>query len=582
MFLATTADQRFWNKDEQILFLGQWCKTYDQENIWAALDYELLPYHWDDRNKFNRDYKYMNHLYERLLIEMTAVLNEIHGVDYSIRYWRIVIGPWLCFFLQILYDRYLSIATAIDSGKVHNTWLPKSFQGDLVPSSFNCFDSWYRKDEYNLFLYTKIIKNLSGFNYETLEKPVKFDGNEAKKKPKWRFSLLNATEAISKIIPSYLNKVVFVASYLKPIDLSFLQLSLGQIPFFSIADESDISMELSSVGLPKRKKIKIQSGKGEFESLLPNLIKNQIPQIYVEGYESIVQKSYKQYPKNPKVIFTASALFRNDGFKIWASENIEKGAKFIVTQHGGSNGTSLWSSFENHEISVSDKYLTWGWENDNDKTVPLASPRLCWGKKIIKPNPKGNILWMSYGVARYSGFLYSAAHGPQYSDYIEDQKFFLKAVSPEVHKLLLLRLYPMDRGWCEEHMWKNFDPSLKIYRGIKSNFAQLKESRLSIGTYNGMGILETLSANYPTIIFWNPNHWELNESAKSIFEELLNVGIFHNTPESAAVKINEIYEDVQSWWMSDVTQRARQNFSNIFANTFKPLTRIKKEILKLE
>ena len=130
-------------------------------------------------------------------------------------------------------------------------------------------------------------------------------------------------------------------------------------------------------------------------------------------------------------------------------------------------------------------------------------------------------------------------------------------------------------------MWQQLDSSLELYRGAKSSFDHLNESRLSIGTYNGMGILETLSANYPTIVFWNPDHWELRESAKPLFDVLMDVGIFHDTPQSAATKVNEIYEDVQSWWMLTETQKARKIFCDRFANTSRPMARLKEELLRL-
>jgi len=150
-----------------------------------------------------------------------------------------------------------------------------------------------------------------------------------------------------------------------------------------------------------------------------------------------------------------------------------------------------------------------------------------------------------------------------------------------VRKQLLLRLYPAETGWHETDMWQNIDLPIEIYRGDKSCFNQLNESRLAISTYNGMGILETLSANYPTIIFWNPNHWELRESAKPIFNALLGAGIFHETPQSAACKVNQIHQDVESWWISVKVQEARETFCNRFANTSKPLIRMRKELLKL-
>ena len=53
MFLVTTANQDFWKTGEKILFLGEWCKLYDQKHIWSKLAYETLPSHWEDREKIN-------------------------------------------------------------------------------------------------------------------------------------------------------------------------------------------------------------------------------------------------------------------------------------------------------------------------------------------------------------------------------------------------------------------------------------------------------------------------------------------------------------------------------------------------
>ena len=166
MFLATTADQEFWNKDEKILFLGEWCKVFDQKQVWGKLNYEVLPYHWDDRKKLYEDYKYLDVIYEKKLEEMAEQLNSFHGVNYSNRYWRIVVGPWLYLFVEILFDRYLSIRAAIDSGKVSNTWIPSIPANGLVP-----IDSLYYKarciaDDYNQFLYGRIIEALGGVSYQ--------------------------------------------------------------------------------------------------------------------------------------------------------------------------------------------------------------------------------------------------------------------------------------------------------------------------------------------------------------------------------------------------------------------------------
>ena len=123
MFLATTANQNFWKTDEPILFLGEWCRVYSQKRIWLKLEHEVLPYYGLNRTGLYQDYQYSIKLYERLLTQLTDQLNELHDSKHSVRYWRIILGPWLASFIGIFLDRYRSLYVAVDSGKVTNTWI---------------------------------------------------------------------------------------------------------------------------------------------------------------------------------------------------------------------------------------------------------------------------------------------------------------------------------------------------------------------------------------------------------------------------------------------------------------------------
>ena len=96
---------------------------------------------------------------------------------------------------------------------------------------------------------------------------------------------------------------------------------------------------------------------------------------------------------------------------------------------------------------------------------------------------------------------------------------------------------------------------------------ELCKSRLCIASYNASPILETLSADFPTVAYWNFDHWELRDSAISYFEDMVRVGIFHNSPESAARKVNEICQDPMPWWLSPEVQEAKNRFCDRFALT---------------
>ena len=73
--------------------------------------------------------------------------------------------------------------------------------------------------------------------------------------------------------------------------------------------------------------------------------------------------------------------------------------------------------------------------------------------------------------------------------------------------------------------------------------------------------------NIPTVIFWNPNHWEIRDSAQPYFDELKEVGIFHETPESAAQHIISVWDDVEYWWSSKTVYKAVQKFCGRFSYT---------------
>ena len=73
--------------------------------------------------------------------------------------------------------------------------------------------------------------------------------------------------------------------------------------------------------------------------------------------------------------------------------------------------------------------------------------------------------------------------------------------------------------------------------------------------------------NIPTVIFWNPKHWEIRDTAIPYFDELKQVGIFHETPESAALHVSQVWDDVDGWWKSkpvrDVLERFKSQYCDI-------------------
>ena len=57
ILLVTTSIERTWGKDENLLFLGEWCRLYARKESWSKKDAVVLSYHWDDRQKLYNDYQ---------------------------------------------------------------------------------------------------------------------------------------------------------------------------------------------------------------------------------------------------------------------------------------------------------------------------------------------------------------------------------------------------------------------------------------------------------------------------------------------------------------------------------------------
>jgi putative transferase (TIGR04331 family) len=569
LFLVTTADQRYWNTKEKIFFLGEWCKVYDQKHIWSKIDGQVLPYHWDDRKRMHRDYQYLDGVYERYLAALSQKLNKLHSENHSLRYWRIIIGPWLNFFIGIMYDRYLSVQTAKNSGLVTNTWVSTFKYTDFLAKDTFDFRRWSAGDDWNHFIYGQIIKSMGGLSYETREGQeflTRWDqtvfsplSNDIKNIAR---SLLGK---IFRLTPDRFNQIFISSSYLGFWDLTRLQLSLGQFPYLFTPQ---VKIEDYAVNEIARNEISIRLGENQFESLLDEFIPQNMPKVYIEGYAKSCSRANEVFPKKPKLILSGPSIYYDEGYKFWVAYQVERGTKLYQHQYGGSYGTILWSALENHEIKISDRYLSWGWKLKNQpKVIPISAGKLTKIKNKIKPNPKGSILWIGFESPRFSYWMISNYKGSKFLDYIKESEIFVGAVKPQVRQLLLMRCGPTDYSWNEDKRLADVYPSLKVYKGEGSYHEQLNNSRLSIHANNSTTLLETLSADFPTLLFWNPDFFELRESADPHFNVLRQAGIFHDNPESIAKKVNDIYEDPLSWWLTPEIQDAKDRFCHQFART---------------
>ena len=144
------------------------------------------------------------------------------------------------------------------------------------------------------------------------------------------------------------------------------------------------------------------------------------------------------------------------------------------------------------------------------------------------------------------------------------KKNFLNCINPDIIGTLYMRASPTP--YCQAQI----DAYLKGVNILKpkdrnSFFADIDSAKIVVIDHPVTSFLFTLAFNIPTILFWNKKDWPMQTAAESFIAAFERAGIYHNTPEGAAMHLNTVSDDLESWWMSEIVQSARRNFCGQFA-----------------
>ena len=527
---------------------------------------EIAPYHWDDRKKLHQDYVYLIDLYEELLEELTKKLNELHAVQHSVRYWRIIVGPWLGYFVQIVFDRWFMVKEVIKKNQITSVNCIQTSNKSFIPNDMEAFEKMMVEDYWNEYIYSKLLEFFK-VPIKKVQKIMRKPLNQNVEKKILVFSKSKRLLAffINRLSMSLCRKDehFLIKTFMQPWQEILLQLKLGQTPkkwSFKQTALAEVNSSLRKWALNK------SLNKNNFSEIIRLMIPQHIPICYLEGYKNNVALTKSlSWPKQPKSIFTSNSHVSNDIFKIWAAEKVENGAPYFIGQHGGSFGVAKWIFFEEHEIKTSDAYLTFGWQR-SDKSKIFAVGNIKETDKPIKRKRPKIALMAAMSMPRYSYWLYSVpVAAGQWQSYFSDLISFVKNCSKNVKDYLLVRLYSQDYGNNQKERWAAACPEIRLDSGKQPMRNLLKKTRIYISTYNATTYLESLYHNIPTLIFWNPNHWEIRDEAMPYFELLEKVGIFHKSPSSAANHLNRIWEHLEEWWQRHEVQEARAKFCNRFS-----------------
>jgi len=292
--LVTTALEESWGKDEYIVFLGEWCKKYSRKHVWQFRKSRTHTYHWADRTKLAQDHDLVKESYERTLTWLSGELNRLHNVNHSKRYWRIVLGPWLMFYMHVVWNRWEEIRRVLDDHKEISTLIPKDEVSAPIAKDFEMAQKLGFSDEWNYLLFLDILKNLNAgqVNFREVSISLNFD---LLMKESFKVSLKTKIAIFIDRLVGSLNfknsyRVVIYDGYFPLGRLILCFLKIGQLP--RLFREFTLPIDFLAPDYPTRKKFKhSNSAISDFEKFLIDKIPLDLPIAYLEGYGFTICKS---------------------------------------------------------------------------------------------------------------------------------------------------------------------------------------------------------------------------------------------------------------------------------------------------
>lgn len=574
-FLATTSLVEFWDKSQPMLFLGKWCKTWENKQHWESLDAETEAGFSADQDP-NEVFVFISQIYADLLPEITQWLNKIHQTDHLLSYWEMLMGPFLCTHIRTIYDRYSRLQKAYSRYPELNT-IGLSEDSFVTPLNTN---EYYllslQNDAWNLQIITQIIalsfKQPMAYQDFTLNTENERQKAHLEKssyklttclrlKLLWLIARWGGKKSVALMQHDFSKKKLFrlmLTSRFRILPLAPRELALTCCQEL-LKTKPDLSLraDIAKLFAPNK-----------FSKLVLELLVVNMPLCFIENYKKICDISDKQYPHFVKMVIGHG--MGEEMSKHWVARHQQKGAKRVGMQHGGGYGSLKFSSDELFEHKFSDFYITWGMRNQGKSfSAPVTSICQLIDKnknRTQKINSENEILWVTTEFMKYPAEIRHGLCADHYERlYYCWQEKILTLLQPTIFSKIVIRLRYSDFSDDWKYLREKF-PDLKLHKpsNRSSFFEQIQTANLLLFDNLNTTYLYGLGLNIPSILFWSDELWMIRDEMKCYFDALKKVGIFHTTIESAANMINKVGDDPFTWWNSKEVQLARQEFCDFF------------------
>ncbi|OGT44925.1 MAG: hypothetical protein A3E82_00635 [Gammaproteobacteria bacterium RIFCSPHIGHO2_12_FULL_38_11] len=586
-FLILTKLDGFQDLSQPCIYLEEWCipdneKQSFDHNKEIVFDHPALR-RIDSRHSFNFTAK----IYERLLPKLSQWLNTTHHVNYSLQYWRIVIGPFLLHYIQTLYQRVVILKKA--HALHHNLdtigITPESFITLNSTADF-LYCAGY-SDAWNHQLLTQIWNILFKpmTRYKNNHWDLESDKLPSNSNRDHCYSLkakllINLTTFFVKLFRKKIvglcgTDIIFCGkkNLLKLILLSKLRI----IPIFIHQDKKTPNQNKKSGNNDIRRQLVTLENESRFSRLILETLIVNLPLDFLENYNDVVKRSAASFPYQPSVIFAIGWL-DNALMQCWAAQCAEAGSKLVSLQHGGTYGHFEYHTHEQLERNNTDIFISCGWIDKNVIAAPVILTSELIKEAVNNNTKRDKILWTITPCGSTYPFFLPFFSAQKSTGYIAWQKRFLQATDCNILHNITIRPKPGHK--IPPHFQSDWK-TIKIDSGNNKEtfFERLQDTKILIVDNLNTTFLYGLALNIPTILFWDKKFWPIRNNAKPHFKLLHEAKIYHATPESAAEFLNEMADNPTAWWNSKPVQEARTIFCDTYMHTSEHYLKDWKKIL---
>lgn len=494
-----------------------------------------------------------------LISKWTTSLNQKHKVNYSSTYWRFVLISWMLSSVQGLWNRYKHIDTFIDKYAGHS--LEVELAPATVPQKFSGFIEFQhhqrRSCKFDCWVSSLIIRKLAP-NTWTIMEPNRGRGWES----------LDHIPAAPPI--KFLEKKSAMGTFSRKL---FGRLRVDSVPgtkisklFFSL-----LLRIIPEKGIGKNQYVFPTENVSEefppkFIEVLDFFLESTLPDSYGSSFLTLDKKALKKEFSTGR-IFIGNNMPHSEVKRLELAHALERGEKLISVQHGSGYGVSRNLSWAAEFEYLFYAFLTWGWTEHGTYSgnfIPLPSPLL--SKYRNKHKEKNTSLIMVATKIDLRDVRPFAGRALDWIAYRSMKLDFIEGLDLAPKNNLVY--YAYTRGNMDLDDVNFLDTKLKGLRVVSKGLNKdMINCRLLLLDHPGTTLHISLAANVPTVCYWNPDSFHFAAQAEPYFELLRQCNMLFNGPVAAAEHINKVWPNIDSWWLSDDVQNARESWSNNFART---------------